>query len=333
MTKVEDIFDVRYGHSLELNRLKVVKPGKGIAFVSRKMGDNGISAYVEEIPGIEPAPAGNLSCALGGNVLTTHLQEQPFYVGRDIALLKPKIELTKQEILFYCMCIKANRFRYSYGRQANRTLKEILIPKAEEIPEWVKHSNLDMYIGAEAPQRLDVTLDLATAEWRSFRIDSLFEIKKGRRLTKAKMQPGLVPFIGAIDSRNGVSSYVKHAIHDGNTITVNYNGAGVAEAFYQAVPFWASDDVNVLYPRFELTPAIALFITTVIRQEKYRFNYGRKWHMDRMKASTISLPVLINGIPNWKFMEDYIMALPFSSTIGATYKNSSDGVVKSNPPA
>ncbi len=73
--------------------------------------------------------------------------------------------------------------------------------------------------------------------------------------------------------------------------------------------------MNVLYPKFNLTPAIALFITTLIRQEKYRFNYGRKWHMDRMKESCIRLPVKTDGTPDWNFMEQYIKSLPYSSQI------------------
>lgn len=52
MIKVEDLFEVRYGHSLQLNRLTVTSQTSGIAFVSRKMGDNGIAAYVEPIPGL-----------------------------------------------------------------------------------------------------------------------------------------------------------------------------------------------------------------------------------------------------------------------------------------
>ena len=77
MTKVSDIFDVQYGHSLELNRLKRTTVGTGVAFVSRQMGNNGISAWVEEMSGQAPAPGGELTCALSGNgVLTTHLQEQ-----------------------------------------------------------------------------------------------------------------------------------------------------------------------------------------------------------------------------------------------------------------
>ena len=76
-TKVSDIFDIRYGQSLELNSLVRASPEDGIAFISRKRGDNGISAYVEPVEGIEYGLPGEISCALSGNgVLTTCLQEQ-----------------------------------------------------------------------------------------------------------------------------------------------------------------------------------------------------------------------------------------------------------------
>lgn len=318
MVPVSDLFDVRYGHSLELNRLVRMSASDGVAFVSRKMGDNGISAFVEAIPDVEPAPAGDISCALGGNgVLTTHLQEQPFYVGRDVAILRPKIQLSKAQILFYCLCIKSNRFRYSYGRQANKTLRSLLVPALSDLPAWVSAIDVAMFDGSDAPVSLDEVPVLSDQAWGLFMISQLFELKKGKRLTKAqlRMRPGPIPFIGAIDSNNGVAASVDAAIHDGGTITVNYNGAGVADAFYQPVPFWASDDVNVLYPKFEMSPAAALFIATVIGKEKYRFSYGRKWHLERMRESAIHLPMNDAGEPDFVYMEAFIEALPFSGQI------------------
>ena len=102
-------------------------------------------------------------------------------------------------------------------------------------------------------------------------------------------------------------------MHSG-VITVNYNGS-VAEAFYQPSPFLCSDDVNVLYPKSPITPASALFVCTIIRQEKYRFSYGRKWHLDRMQKSMIRLPANPDNSPDWDFLHEYINALPFSSQI------------------
>lgn len=317
MIPLSDLFEVRYGHSLELNRLTLLDEKKGgIPFVSRKMGDNGISAYVAPIPDVEPALAGLLTCALGGNgVMSSFLQEMPFYSGRDIAHLTPKISLTKQQLIFYCTCLVSNRYRFSYGRQANRTLKRILIPSLSELPDYVSHANVDMYIGCDEMINSQ-QLQINTNSWQSFRYDDIFEIKKGQRLTKADMLKGNIPYVGASDSFNGITTYVgQQAIHQNSTITVSYNGS-VAEAFYQPQPYWATDDVNVLYPKnFKLTPSVGLFLCAVIRQEKYRFNYGRKWHLERMKNSIIKLPVKPDGSPDWQFMEQYIQTLPYSSQV------------------
>lgn len=310
---VTDLFEVRYGHSLELNALILASPKEGIAFISRKTGDNGISAFVKPIEGLEPAPAGEITCALGGAVLMTYLQEMPFYVGRDVAILRPKQDMTKAEILYYCACISSNRYRYNYGRQANKTLPKLSIPLLKDIPEWVNATNLEPFVGTRSSLS-DIALPpLVCEKWIEFRYDQIFEIRKGRRLTKAAMTVGKTPFIGAIDSNNGYRQYVSASPnHASNTITVNYNGNGVADAFYQPRPYWASDDVNVLYPKFEMTPFIAMFLCTLIRREKFRFNYGRKWHLGRMNEAIIKLPTAAGGQPDWMFMEAYVKTLPFS---------------------
>lgn len=314
--RVSDVFDVRYGHSLELNALSIVSPNTGVPFVSRKTGDNGISAFVAPIEGVAPAPAGDISCALGGNgVLTAHIQELPFYAGRDVAILRSKVPMTKAETLFYCLCIKSNRYRYNYGRQANKTLSDLAVPPLSDIPEWVNAANLDTFVGSDAAAIDDKPAPLSYAEWSEFNYVALFDIKKGQRLTKEKMTEGSTPFIGAIESNNGYRQFVSASPnHQGDTITVTYNGS-VAEAFYQPTPYWASDDVNVLYPKFEMTPLIALFLCTLIRREKFRFNYGRKWNLGRMNQSTIKLPRKADGSPDWAFMESYVKTLPYSSSL------------------
>lgn len=144
-----------------------------------------------------------------------------------------------------------------------------------------------------------------TTSWRSFKIGDLFSIKKGKRLTREEQLAGNTPYIGAVDSNNGVTNYISQApIHNGNTISLSYNGS-VGEAFYQERAFWATDDVNVLYPKFSLTRNIALFLCPILRLEKYRFAYGRKWTLEKMKASVIRLPAK-GDEPDWQYMDDYI---------------------------
>lgn len=313
LVKVSDIFDVQYGNSLELNRLK--QTPNGINFVSRTSKNNGVSAKVRKLKDIEPTPAGTITVSLGGSVLETFIQPEPFYSGYHIYCLTAKIEMTDEEKLFYCSCISANRYRYNYGRQANRTLRDLLIPDFSEIPEWVRKADIHQYDDASLPYLKKATPVLDTTNWQIFKLEELFDLKKGKRLTKANMIEGDLPFIGAIDSNNGYRQFIgQKAIHTGNTITVNYNGS-VAEAFYQPNSFWASDDVNVLYPKFEMNQYTALFIAALLKNEKYRFNYGRKWHLERMKVSEIRLPVDKDKKPDFKFMEDFIKTLNYSKQV------------------
>lgn len=146
-----------------------------------------------------------------------------------------------------------------------------------------------------------------TSSWKWFRYDEIFDIRKGKRLTKENMTEGDIRYIGAIDSNNGLSAFIGNdsQLHQGNTISVSYNGS-IGYAFYQDKEFWATDDVNVLYPKFLLNRYIAMFLCHLIEKEQYRFCYGRKWDLEAMNKSKIKLPVTLEGKPNWKYMEDFV---------------------------
>ena len=313
MIPLHNVFDISYGNKFDVNKMS-----KGeINFVGRSASNNGVTCTVRKVVGIEPYKDGLITVALGGSVLSTFLQPAPFYTGQNVAVLSPKISLSTAEKLCYCTYINANAYRFTAcGREANRFLAEILIPSRDFVSRIVKETDVERFSDSSKPLLNKSTSALHTATWEVFAYNKLFEIKKGIRLTKADMLPGKLPYIGASDTNNGVTAYIgQSAIHEGNTISVSYNGS-VGEAFYQPAPYWATDDVNVFYPKcFGLTPAIALFICTLIRQEKYRFSYGRKWTQERMRESTIKLPVTNNGQPDWKFMESYINSLPYSSQI------------------
>ncbi len=80
---------------------------------------------------------GVLTVAGGGSVLETFYQAEPFYSGRDLYVLRPLQPMTPEEMLYYARVIRANQYRFSYGRQANRTLKDLLIPSRSTVPNWV----------------------------------------------------------------------------------------------------------------------------------------------------------------------------------------------------
>lgn len=137
LIKISDLFEVKYGVNLEFVNLDECKSTdfNAIPFVSRSEKNNGVSAFVEKLIDLEPNPGHTLSVAGGGSVLSTFYQPIPYYSGRDLYVLIPRIELSVFEMLFYAKCISSNKYKYNYGRQANKTLREILIPKTMQDSE------------------------------------------------------------------------------------------------------------------------------------------------------------------------------------------------------
>ncbi|HCG2963721.1 TPA: restriction endonuclease subunit S [Corynebacterium striatum] len=312
MKRLDEIFDLRYGHSLELNRLTQVQAPEGVNFASRAMGNNGITARV--LTDATPGRPGEITVALGGNgVLSSFVQPEPFVCGRDVMILTAKDRSMPLETkLWYCACIWENRYRYSYGRQANRTLGSLLVP--DEAPAWVTNKQVPSHTGLQRP--LTPHLELTDpGKWVDFPLNDLFTIKKGKRVTKAQRKPGGTPFIGASESNNGITDWSEiDPIFPPSTLTVPYNGS-VGFAFYQDRAYFASDDIQVLIPKQELSRWTMLFIAVMIRHEKDRFTYGYKWNLARMKKTTLRLPATSSGDPDWSYMDRFMKGLPFSAAL------------------
>jgi hypothetical protein len=124
------------------------------------------------------------------------------------------------------------------------------------------------------------------------------------------MNPGDNYFISSSEFNNGLTGKIsEEPIFSGNCLTVNYDGS-VAESFYQPFNFWALDSVNVLYSKFELNTLRGIFISSIITNEKFRFNYGRKWTSGLMKKSKIFLPST-NGDIDFEFIDEFMNNLNY----------------------
>nr|WP_223875188.1 restriction endonuclease subunit S [Nanchangia anserum] len=308
---MDDIFDLRYGQSLELNSLTQVDAPDGVNFVSRARGNNGVTARV--LPPGDVGRAGEITVALSGGVLSSFVQPEDFVTGFHVMILTAKDPaMTLVEKLWWCRCIWENRRRFSYGRQANRTLGSLLMPEA--CPGWASAKEVPSNDALADGYQSRISLARRNT-WLDFRLDELFTLKKGKRVTKADRIPGATRFIGASEKNNGITDLCDlQPIFEAGTLTVPYNGS-VGFAFYQDEPYWASDDVQVLIPNSPVDKWALLFVSTMIRFEKDRFTYGYKWNLARMKATTIHLPATPAGDPDWDHMSAYMRGLPFSAAV------------------
>lgn len=319
---VKDLFEVHYGVDLELNALE--KCRDGINFVARTSKDNGVSARVKRIPWIEPNPAGTISVACGGSVMESFLQQTPYYSGRDLFYLKSRFEMTDAIKLYYCLCLRRNKFRYSYGRQANETLKDLQIPVLEDLPDYVKDFSeeefqKDLFESVDLSSLSDKAAD--TSRYTDLvPLGELFDVVNGVAASgllrsDVKRSDNWVPLIRpSYRQSTSIDAYVNRQlvtqdkVFPKGTLYVSTDGQGShTYSYVSASEFVPNSNVAVLKPKRPMTLREKLFYAMCISRNRFKFSYGRKPKGD--KLASVLLPATISKEFNSLDLENYLEGL------------------------
>ena len=85
----ENLFEIDCG--TKLYRVKMTNYNPSVNFVGRANANNGVTDYIDEIPGCEPFAAGLMTISLGGEYLgSCFVQDKPFYTSQNVNVLIPK---------------------------------------------------------------------------------------------------------------------------------------------------------------------------------------------------------------------------------------------------
>lgn len=320
LVPLHTIFEIEYGNSFDLTMLVQCNEDstERINYVSRTRENNGVSAIVERIEDVEPFSAGLITVAGSGNsVLETCIQPFPFYTGYHVFVLAPKKAMTDLEKLFYCYCLKMNRYKYSFGRQANRTLKNLLVPA--KFPNDFKSLSVNSLNNITAKPIIQKELSVDTTKWEYFNISKIFELEKCKCSSASDLleDGDEIYYIGAKKDDNGVMNKVlvnEDLVSKGNCIVFIGDGQGsVGYSTYQPNDFIGSTTLTCGYNP-NLNKYNSLFLVTVLDKERFKYSFGRKYGKSQLLKAKIKLPSK-NGVPDFKFMEEYIKSLPFSSSL------------------
>lgn len=309
------MFVLKNGNSFELIDMQVDKNSE-INFVSRTSSNNGVVELVEKVDGIEPYPAGTISVALSGNgVCSAFVQTKPYYTAYHVMVLYPKQKMSLTEKLFYCMCIKANAYRYAWGRQANKTLKNIDLP--DQVPGWAIETKITPIRSKIKVEVNEVQVD----DWRYFKLggaDGIFQFENCKCGNAGDLDAGNdVFYIGAKKNDNGVMkkvAYNEKLVTKGNCIVFICDGQGsVGYTNYMDGDFIGSTTLTVGRNKY-LNKYNALFLVTVLDLERPKYSYGRKYRK-HLQDTKIKLPATEDGTPDYEFMENYIKSMKYSDRI------------------
>ena len=159
-------------------------------------------------------------------------QQLPFSAGEHVMKLEPKFKITYTLAMFLCTILNMEKTLFSYGRKCNignvsqnKTIKLPIqrnadgTPKKDKtyssngklnyIPDWYY---MDQYIRSLNYKPIKTHtkkhIDLWGITWGWFRLEELFDIKRGRAKAKNEYSNGLVRMISGTKFCNGVSSHV-----------------------------------------------------------------------------------------------------------------------------
>lgn len=343
--KLSKLFDVEICKNPISIETAELNPGN-TAYITTTSYNNGIECFVD-FP--SQYSGGVITVSKDGGNGDAFYQKYPFCGNEKVMVLTPKKQMTENELLFYTYVINCNKYKFAYGRKCSlERLRNLEIVEQSRIEQWVFESNTNKIESNN--KNIEQIRDIKT--WKFFNFSTLFDIRKGYYNKKPEhCIDGNIPFLGATEKNNGVTEYysledisfasiskeetipnLDNKIFPENAITITNDGS-VGFAFYQNKRFTCSHSVTPLYLKNHvLNKYLALFISTIICKDRYRWAYGRKWRPERMQKSKLLLPIKLNPdntpcidkacifskegyIPDWEYMENYIKSLPYGDRI------------------
>ena len=335
--KISNLFEDFTGGDLIISE---IKQGT-IPIASNSAKNNNIAAYSDVIPNRKLFDHRiSISIADRGR-FWAFIQPKDFYIGtRAKALVSKNTHITVNQLVFITTIINRESFKFCYGRNCCDNLPNILIKLPIQhnkdgsvlidnshdfsddgyIPDWQYMENYIKSLHYKPLTTKNNIIDvpnLNISDWKSFKLSDYFNPIRGIRLVESDREKGNIPLVTAGEFNNGVKQKISNAaITRKNCITIDMFG----NSFYQNNIFSFDDNIIALEDKLPLSKYTKLFLVSILRIDKYRYQYGRQYRLKNFTNQMIKLPATLNAHtneyePDWEYMENYIKSLPYGDRI------------------
>ena len=149
-------------------------------------------------------------------------------------------------------------------------------------------------------------LNIDTSCWKEFRINELFILGHGKRLTKEDRIKGRIPFVTAGEQNCGIAEYIGNECElFSKPITIDMFG----NCFYHD-EVCAGDDNVYFFVNDKISAEAKLFISTIIQKKiKHQYSYAIQFRQKQANELTIKLPVTYVEEIDFELMEKYISVI------------------------
>lgn len=292
-------------------RLKILDRRKGdTPLITAGSFNNGVADYISP-PNKQKKFSNCLTIDMFGKCFW---QEGEFVCDDNIY---PIIGIANKYVgMFLCTIIEKS-ISFSFGKQfREKELLKIKIsmpidsqgkPNWKAMEEYMKSVERDT--NKSINQLLPNNIQLS-CQWKKFKIHNYFVItgSKTTSLPILKRKAGTHPYVTTQATNNGIAGYFSVFTEKGNVLCVDSAVGGWMT--YQDKDFSASDHVEKLIPKFNLTKNIALFICSIWNKlyAFSKYSYALKASQMQLKKESIILPMK-NDSPDWEYMENYMKQL------------------------
>ena len=151
-------------------------------------------------------------------------------------------------------------------------------------------------------------LKLTDREWSEFYFSDVFtHIQRGKRLKKDDHIEGTIPYVSSTATNNGIDGFIgnKEKVRVFSNCISLANSGSVGSAFFQKFEFVASDHVTSLQKE-GINEYVYLFMLPIISRLSEKYSFNREINDLRISRERLMLPIEVDGIPDWAFMEAYM---------------------------
>ena len=214
--RLGDVFEFE-GIKQARTQLAIPDDENGIPYVIQSIRNNMVVRRVSRqwlIDHDEPPVPGN-AIALGVTLPAVSYQRDEFGASQVITARNPR--MNEYSGIFIAAVLGRYVTRFTYDDKPGISKYENLVihlPALEDgTPDWHLMGAFMRKIFDSTTAKLYALKGISTSHtavdvtaWKAFKLDELFDIKKGTRLTRANMKIGDIPFIGAANINNGITS-------------------------------------------------------------------------------------------------------------------------------
>lgn len=281
-TTIDELFTIVYGQREYHNKEWLEETKGGNLLISSKGTDNGAYGFFD-IPAKYKAPF--ITVQGYGTIGHAFVQEQDCSVDDHMLILIPKQKIKLDELYQVAYQIRLTKWKYKYGRGITPSrLSSQRIVLHDFGRDWNKFEKL---ITPAKPERVHLE---PPSEIKILKVNELFEVKKGKGSYLEKLSEGNVPVISTQDSDNGICGYYDiEPTFEKGSITI---GRIMCNPHVQLNNFaTVPDDMYVLVPLSKFPLDFLFYVSSIIRKQKWRFNYSRKVTKGKLEGIEIPLPI------------------------------------------